>query len=210
MRTDARHRIRCLAGIAVFFALLGCTPSGGYEPRDGDIVFHTSRSSQSLAIQLATKSPYSHMGIVYLRDDEPFVFEAVQPVKLTPLDDWIERGERERFVVKRLRDSETRLTAQALRSMRAVGEQLAGKDYDPYFEWSDDRMYCSELVWKVFERGAGIELGELQTIAAFDLSHPAVQAKVRERYGDHVPLDEVVVSPAAIFDAPDLETVYEK
>jgi len=203
-------RMRCGVGIVILLTLLGCAPRAGYEPRDGDIVFHTSQSSQSLAIQLATKSPYSHMGIVYLRDGEPFVFEAVQPVKLTPLDDWIERGERAHFVVKRLRDADARLTVETLRKMRAAGEQLAGKDYDPYFEWSDDRIYCSELVWKVFERGAGIELGELQTIAAFDLSHPAVQAKVRERYGDHVPLDEIVVSPAAIFDARDLETVYQR
>jgi len=203
--------VRSLAGLAAAaLVLVGCAPSGEYAPRDGDIVFHTSRSAQSLAIQLATKSPYSHMGIVYVRDGKPFVFEAVQPVKLTPLDDWIARGEGKHVVVKRLRDADARLTGETLRKMRAVGEQLAGKDYDPYFEWSDERIYCSELVWKVFERGAGIELGELQTIADFDLSHPAVQAKVRERYGDNVPLDEVVVSPAAIFDAPDLETVYQR
>jgi len=139
--------MRCGVGIVILLTLLGCAPRAGYEPRDGDIVFHTSQSSQSLAIQLATKSPYSHMGIVYLRDGEPFVFEAVQPVKLTPLDDWIERGERAHFVVKRLRDADARLTVETLRKMRAAGEQLAGKDYDPYFEWSDDRIYCSELVW---------------------------------------------------------------
>ena len=199
-----------LAALLVSLALAGCTSSADYEPRDGDIVFHTSRSAQSLAIQLATKSPYSHMGIVYLRDGKPFVFEALQPVKLTPLDEWTARGERQQFVAKRLRDADSRLTAETLRNMRAAGEQLAGKDYDPYFEWSDERIYCSELVWKIFERGAGIELGARQTIADFDLSHPAVQQKLKERYGDRVPLDEVVVSPAAIFTAPDLETVYQR
>ena len=106
--------MRRLAGLLVSLSLLGCTPSSGYVPRDGDIVFHTSRSAQSLAIQLATKSPYSHMGIVYLRDGKPFVFEAVQPVKLTPLTEWIARGERQQFVAKRLRDADTRLTADGL------------------------------------------------------------------------------------------------
>jgi hypothetical protein len=201
--------VRSLALCLSLATLAACAPSGGYEPRNGDVIFHTSRSAQSLAIQLATKSPYSHMGIVYVRDGEPFVLEAVQPVKLTPLAAWTERGENGHFVVKRLRDANTHLTSQALQKMYAVGEQLVGKDYDPYFEWSDDRIYCSELVWKVFERGAGIQVGERQTIADFDLSHPAVQAKVRERYGDRIPLDEVVVSPAAIFDAANLETVYE-
>jgi uncharacterized protein YycO len=198
--------------IAVFLgcaALVACAPRDGYEPQSGDIIFHTSRSAQSVAIQLATKSPYSHMGIVYVRDGQPFVLEAVQPVKLTPLEAWTERGENGHYVVKRLRDADALLTQDALRGMYEVGEQFVGKDYDSYFEWSDERVYCSELVWKVFERGAGIRVGAQQTIADFDLSHAAVQEKVRERYGDRVPLDEVVVSPAAIFDATNLETVYE-
>jgi cell wall-associated NlpC family hydrolase len=190
--------MRCVALVAFSAAVIGCSQTGGYAPRNGDIVFQTSRSSQSQAIQLATNSRYSHMGIVYIRDGEPFVFEAVQPVKLTPLSAWIERGEKGHFVAKRLRDSESRLTAATLQKMVAVGEQFMGKDYDLYFEWSDERIYCSELVWKVFERGAGIQVGRTQTIRDFDLSHPAVQAKVKERYGDHVPLKGVVVSPAAI------------
>ena len=202
--------MKCLAGVVAAMVLVSCAPRSDYAARDGDIVFHTSRSAQSLAIQLATKSPYSHMGIVYLRDGKPFVFEAVQPVKLTPLAEWTARGERQQFVAKRLRDADSTLTAETLSKMRAVGEQLAGKDYDPYFEWSDERIYCSELVWKVFERGAAIELGERQMIAEFDLSHPAVQEKLKERYGERVPLDEVVISPAAIFAAADLETVYQR
>jgi len=195
--------------LIVLVLLVGCTSNTGYQPRNGDIVFQASRSAQSMAIQLATKSPYSHMGIVYLRDGEPFVFEAVQPVKVTPLAAWIERGEKGHFVAKRLRNADARLTTDVLQRMRTVGERFAGKDYDLYFEWSDEKIYCSELVWKVFDQGAGIQLGERQTIADFDLSHPAVQAKIRERFGDRVPLDEIVVSPVAIFNTRELETAYE-
>jgi len=198
--------------VAIVVALVicsGCSRGPGYEPRDGDIVFQTSQSSQSAAIQLATKSPYSHMGIVYVRDGAPLVFEAVQPVKLTPLEGWIARGEGGHFVAKRLRDADSVLTGEALRRMRLVGEEFVGRDYDLYFEWSDERIYCSELVWKIFERGAGIRVGELETMATFDLSHPTIAAKVNERFGDRLPLDEVVVSPAAIFRAANLETVYE-
>lgn len=200
--------MRSFVHLVVAIALVSCS-RGDYQPRNGDIVFQTSRSSQSQAIQLATKSPHSHMGIVYIRDGQAFVFEAVQPVKLTPLAAWVERGERGHFVAKRLRDADSRLTGDTLKKMRAVGEQLAGKDYDLYFEWSDDRIYCSELVWKVFERGAGVELGDRQTISDFDLSHPAVQAKIKERFGDRIPRDEIVVSPVAIFNAAELATVYE-
>lgn len=200
--------MRLIIILLVAFQLFGCLAKSDYQPRNGDIIFQTSSSSQSLAIQLATESPYSHIGIVYILDDAPFVFEAVQPVKLTPLQEWVERGDRGHFVVKRLRDADSALSAEKLKKMRSVGEAFVGRDYDLYFEWSDKRIYCSELVWKVFDRGAGIQLGELETFADFDFSHPAVQVKIKERFGDRIPTDEVVVSPAAIFRTPNLETVY--
>jgi len=53
--------------------------------KSGDIIFQTSKSSQSIAIQRATKSKYSHMGIIYKEGKNTYVYEAVQPVKLTPL-----------------------------------------------------------------------------------------------------------------------------
>lgn len=183
--------------------------AGDYEPRNGDIIFQTSRSSQSQAIQLATRSRYSHMGIVYIQDGKPMVFEAIQPVKLTPLRKWIARGERGHFVVKRLRNADRVLTPVVLKKMRAVGEEFMGRNYDLYFEWSDRRIYCSELVWKVYDRGAGVQIGERQTISSFDLTHPAVRKKIRERYGDRMPRDEQVISPVAMFNAANLSTVYE-
>lgn len=148
------------------------------------------------------------MGIVYVRDGGPVVFEAVQPVKATPLDEWIARGDGGHFVVRRLKDADRILTPGILEDMFAAGENLAGLDYDLYFEWSDDRIYCSELVWKVYQRGAGIQLGELQQMGDFDLSHPAVQRKIRERFGEALPREEVVISPQAIFADSSLETVY--
>ncbi len=197
------------AFLVLLLVSLACSGQGRYEPRDGDIIFQTSRSGQSLAIQLATGSPYSHMGIVYLRNGVPFVFEAVQPVKMTPLKEWIARGEDRHFVVKRLRRAESILSPENLRKMREIGDKFIGLDYDFFFEWSDDRIYCSELVWKIFARGAGVKVGKLATLRDFDLSHPAVKAKIGERFGNAVPLDEMVISPAAMFASPMVETVYE-
>ena len=76
----------------------------GERPRDGDIIFHTSKSAQSIAIQKATNSKYSHMGIIFNRDGSPYVYEAVKTVRYTPLKKWIARGEDGHYVVKRLRD----------------------------------------------------------------------------------------------------------
>lgn len=68
--------------------------------QNGDIIFQTSTSGQSKAIQIATGSKYSHMGIIYKLGNDFFVYEAVQPVKLTPLNDWINRGENGHYVVR--------------------------------------------------------------------------------------------------------------
>ena len=46
-------------------------------------------------------------------------------------------------------------------------------------------------------RRLGIEIGALQKLREFDLTDPAVKAKMRERYGKKVPLDEPVISPGS-------------
>ena len=178
--------------------------------RDGDLIFHTSQSAQSRAIQLATRSVWSHCGIVYKEAGNWQVFEAVQPVKLTPLADWVARGQGGHFVIKRLRDAATALTPAALARMKAAGQPMLGHNYDLYFGWADDRIYCSELIWKVYERGLHRKLGQLQHLRDFNLSHPAVRAKLRERYGDQLPLNEPVISPVSIFNSLELVTVHSR
>ena len=60
--------------------------------REGDILFHTSTSSQSALIRLLTNSPWTHCGIVLRHKGQLQVLEAVQPVKLTPVAVWTARG----------------------------------------------------------------------------------------------------------------------
>ncbi|MBC6697991.1 YiiX family permuted papain-like enzyme [Hymenobacter sp. BT190] len=177
---------------------------------DGDLIFQTSQSAQSRAIQLATHSAYSHCGILFRKNGEWRVFEAVQPVSETSLAAWVARGQGGRFVVKRLRDAQAVLTPPVLRKLHAAGEQYRGRRYDLYFGWSDERIYCSELLWKMYQQATGREIGQLQHLRDFDLSHPAVQAKLRERYGSHLPLNEPVISPVAIFDSPELVKVLQR
>ncbi len=174
--------------------------------QNGDIIFQTSLSSQSEAIQLATDSKYSHMGIIYENDNKWYVFEAVQPVKLTPLEEWISRGENGHYVIKRLRNSEA-LTAPVIEKMKLAGEKFKGKSYDLYFEWSDERIYCSELVWKIYKEAANIEIGQLEQLSDFDLSSDLVKGKMEERYRDKIPIAEKVISPAAMFNSDKLITV---
>jgi len=177
--------------------------------QNGDIIFQTSTSGQSKAIQIATGSKYSHMGIIYKLGNDFFVYEAVQPVKLTPLNDWINRGENGHYVVKRINQSESLLNPETLTKMKKIGEKYSGKDYDLYFEWSDSRIYCSELVWKIYKEAVGLEIGKLEKLSDYNLTDKAVKQKLAERYGDNIPDDELVISPASMFNSDQLITVFE-
>lgn len=171
------------------------------ELKNGDLIFQTSLSQQSKAIQLATHSKYSHCGLIYKEGSDYFVFEAVQPIKRTPLDKWIARGKDGKYVIKRLKNADDVLTPATLTKMKEVGDEFYGKNYDLTFEWSDDKIYCSELIWKIYQRGAGIEIGKLNKLRDFDLSNKAVKTKMKERYGDNIPQDETVISPGSIFES---------
>ena len=98
----------------------------------------------------------------------------------------------------------------SLQKMKIAARKYMGKNYDSYFEWSDERIYCSELVWKIYREALGIEVGKLQPMREYDLSHPLVKATMQERYGNRIPLDEKMVSPGNIYNSPLLETVIEQ
>jgi uncharacterized protein YycO len=196
-----------LIRITLHLLLLFSSTAFAYQPRAGDIVFHTSLSEQSIAIQTATNSPYSHMGIVLLKNGDPHVFEAVQPVKYTPLKQWLDRGKGKHYVVKRLKSAPS---AEVIFRLQADAKNYVGKSYDLRFEWSNNRIYCSELVWKLYKSAAHIELAPLAKLSSFDLNAPAVKAKIKQRYGNQVPMHEPVIAPSAIFESPLLTTVAKR
>jgi hypothetical protein len=197
-----------MSRLALILSVLWVCRALPAEPlRDGDIIFHASRSSQSLAIQRATHSPYSHMGLIVHRNGKPYVLEAIATVRYTPLDSWAARGDGGHYVVKRLSRN---LTLDQTRELLRAADGYAGRPYDLYFEWSDQRIYCSELVWKAYREALDIELGARQKLRDFDLSDARVKAKMRERFGGEVPLDEPVISPAAMFDSPLLRVVLSR
>lgn len=178
--------------------------------RDGDIIFQTSLSSQSAAVQAATQSRWSHCGLIFnvitLHGKEWFVLEAVQPVKWTSIADWIKRGEQGKFEVKRLRD-DYKLSDSLQFALRTEAEKHINKNYDVFFEWNNESMYCSELIWKSYLSATGLSIGKLQKLSDFDLSSACVQSLMNERYGPDIPQNEQVISPKAIYESELLELV---
>lgn len=184
-------------------ALALCLGCSAPAVQSGDLVFHRSRSPQSAVIAEVTRSPWTHVGVVLERGGEPWVLEAAGPVRLTRLDRWRARGEGGRTLVRRLPRA---LSAGELAALRREGERYLGRPYDARFEWSDRRMYCSELVWKVYERALGVRLTEPERWSALALT-PRARALARRRLGRLPRPSEVVVTPAALATSPALVTV---
>ncbi|WP_281638218.1 YiiX family permuted papain-like enzyme [Flavobacterium marginilacus] len=177
--------------------------------QDGDMIFQTSQSKQCEAVRIATNSKFSHCGIIFIEKGKKYVLEAVQPVKYTPLETWITHGKDNHFVVTRLKNASVLLNAETLQKMKAYGETLNNKDYDLYFEWSDDKIYCSELIWKIYKNGAGIELCPLQKLKDFNLKDSRAQTILSERYGTKIPLEENVVAPSDLEQSKIVTTIID-
>ena len=175
--------------------------------QEGDIIFQTSQGSLGEAIQIATHSPYSHVGIIFKKENQFMVLEAVQPVQIIPLRSWINRGKGGKYVIKRLKNAHKVLDSSVLGKMKQIGKTYLGRNYDIYFEWTDQRLYCSELVWKIYKEATGLEIGQLKPLKEFDLASEAVRRKLKEHYGKNIPLDEKIISPEALFQSDLLETV---
>lgn len=168
--------------------------------RTGDLVFQTSRSAQSRPIQQATRSRWSHVGLVEVDRGGVFVIEAIAPVSRTPYAAWAARGERAEVLALRPRGLDPAARARAV----AEAKRHLGKPYDLAFGWGDDRLYCSELVRKAYARGAGVELGKMERLG--DLATGGLEAALTARFG-HVPKELLLVTPASLAADPRLEPV---
>lgn len=176
--------------------------------KEGDLIFQETRSEQAKAIRRATHSKYTHVGIILKQHNQFKVLEAVQPVSITNLYAFINRGVNQHYIIKRLNNFEI-LSESNIKKMKKIGLTYLGKEYDLYFEWDDNRIYCSELVWKIYKNALNIEVGKLQKLKDFDLSHPYVKKLLKKRYGNSIPWEEIVISPQSMFEATNLSTILE-
>ncbi len=176
--------------------------------KDGDVIFQSSQSDQCEAVRIATNSKFSHCGIIFNENGKNYVYEAIQPVKKTLLNDWIKHGIDSKYLVMRLKDS-TLLDKSSLEKMKSYGKNLFDKNYDIYFEWSDENIYCSEYVWKIYKNCANIELCNLEKLKSFNLEDYRVKAILSERYGKNIPLNEDVVAPSQLAKSNKLVTIFD-
>jgi hypothetical protein len=194
----------CLGVCLVVLGLSVSAPARAAEPlpENGDIVLETSRSQQSAAIQWASRSRWSHVGIVERDGDRVAVIEALGTVSRTPWQAWTRRARRGGpTLVLRAREVPSARRAAAV----AEARRFLGRRYDARFGWGDDRIYCSELVVKAYQRGAGVTLGRMERLG--DLRLTGIERALELRWGGPIPRDLRLVTPASIAADPQLAPV---
>lgn len=173
-----------------------------YDFRDGDIVFQHLPSKLGSVICEVTDSPLSHCGMIVHRGGEPWVLEAVGPVRYIRLAKWLKQGDRGRFAQMRVKEASGEQIAAAIRE----AELLLGRPYDIQYELDEEKIYCSELVYKAYERGAGIEVGSREILG--DLNWRSQEAFIRAIAGGELPLKRVMVTPASIARDPGIKLLH--
>lgn len=181
----------------------------------GDLIFKESTSGQAAAIKEVTGSRYTHCGIVVKRDGKLCVAEAIDPVRVIATHDnplstigaWFEHGVDSHAVIKRIRGG---LSPDRLEKLEQSMLRFQGKPYDVLFQWSDEKIYCSEFIYDSFENGLGLKIGHVQTFSELHLDGELASRLIKKRYtdeGKQIDPKEKIITPVAVLNDPQLDTI---
>ena len=166
--------------------------------REGDVIFHTSQSSQSPLIQIGTRSHITHCGIVVMKEGKPYVLETLKTLVLTPLDKFIVRGKDGKYWLKRSDKEDIKIDYA----------HYLGKSYDFAFSFDNDIYYCSELVYDIYKRQLGIELCTPKQIGDYLILGTDKLDKIEEAMSRRgITKEQYAVAPVDIFESEHLYNV---
>ncbi len=178
--------------------------------REGDIIFIKSQSTQSPALREITKSEWTHVGVILRLGKVWKVAEAANGVEVSTLSSFVNKSRNKKYVVKRVKPNVLPMNSGQVAALKNALSRFYGDAYDIYFEWSDARSYCSELVFKAYERALQLEIGKVEVFGDLDLSGPLARLMIYERYtkrGKKLNLQEPIVTPISMLNSDLLDTV---
>lgn len=196
---------RFMTVLSVAFFQFASAGQVTYAPHEGDFVFQSLPHGDLVdAIEGASHSKYSHVGLVIRKNNEWYVREAIGPVIDTPFNDWINRGRAKHgFDAYRLRQPLEALVPDLIKA----SEVFLGRPYDFRYRMDDDAIYCSELLYKSMLSASGLRLGKLQRLGELDWR--PYRATIEKYEGGKVPEDRLMITPKSLSQAAALYVVHQ-
>lgn len=197
----------CGIALAAYLAVLApaYVAYSNYEPKSGDMIFQSlPRNKLVDAIEGVTESHVSHCGIVGQKAGRWVVYEAFRGgVQTTSLHTYLFRGRGYGYAVYRLKPEYQTYVPETLR----CAQTYLGKPYDIRYKLDDEKIYCSELIYKAYQQASGDALGQLVRFG--DLNWQPHERAITYFEGGPVPLDREMITPIDLASAPQLDRVYE-
>jgi hypothetical protein len=173
-----------------------------YSPHRGDIVFQSLPPMDLVvAIEGITQSKYSHCGIVDKTDGKWCVIESIGNVHVTPLSTWMRRGINSGIDVYRMN-----INDEAIEKSIEEAKTFIGLPYDIKYEMDDQKIYCSELVYKSFKLGAGLEMGKFDLLG--ELNWKPYKVTIEKYEHGPVPIDRKMITPIGLTRDDKMKLVY--
>ena len=190
MQFSEYSAMRVLLFIMSMLLLAGCGNSIDVTNlQEGDVVFIESQSSQSPYIKVGTMSKWTHCGVVVNTPQGLKVLEASKTVRLTPFAKFIGSAKNDNWTVKR--------PDQKLEKPISYSKYL-GMPYDLEFKFNNGKMYCSELVWLVYQ-DQGVELCKPRKVSSFICTRiPRVKKLMQKR---NISMEQTAVAPVDLYKA---------
>lgn len=157
--------------------------------REGDIIFIETTSFQSKFVKMGMMSIWSHCGIAVNTTEGVQIMEADTTVRILPIEKFIAKSVGGKYILKR--------PAQQLPNPIDKDKWL-GRWYDLKFDFNNEEVYCSELVWLIYKE-QGIELcPPIKINEHFMVRFPIMQRALAER---GISPDQPAVAPCDLLRA---------
>jgi hypothetical protein len=125
---------------------------------NGDLILRCGKSSESYAVHLADNgAEFTHIGIISIEDNIPFVIHAVPHnkkfIKKEAINVFLDESNASQFAIYRTNYSNLKEVVKEAQSFYQKKYEFDTK----YNLESDSKLYCTELIQKAF-KNAGISL----------------------------------------------------